>query len=134
MELLKLLKERKSFGKMLWGPGYEAFELLDNSMCDGTRRSLDVGDVLKCKKIKHLEPIDDLKAFKYELVVVTSAGVIVGGISYQEAETVILSKYNPAFKDTTVDLTKAKSMYLVEGFQREMGRKAEARRAQYALS
>ncbi len=134
MQLEEFLINNESFGKKVWGPGYAAFELLDNSMSDGARRGLEVGDILKCKKIKHLEPIDDLKTFKYELVVVTSTGALVGRISHQDGETVILSRYNPAFEVTTVDLTKVKSLYLVEGFQRQMGAKAEARRAQYAVS
>jgi len=127
------LRNIKDFGRKVWGPGYEAFEMLDNSMWDGTRRAVAVGDVLKCKKIEQLNPIIDLKAFKYELLVVTSAGALIGGISHQDGETVILSSYNPTFQDTVIDLTKVESIYLVEGFQRTMGAKAEARRAQYAV-
>ena len=130
MQLEKVLKNNESFGQMVWGPGYEAFEMLDNSMSDGTRRGLEVGDVLKCKKIERLNKIDDLKTFKYELLVVTSTGVLMGGISHQDGEKVILSRYNPAFKDTAINLTKAESIYLVEGFQRDMTPKAAARRAQ----
>lgn len=127
------LRNIKNFGKKVWGPGYEAFEMLDNSMSDGNRKALEVGDVLKCKKIERLNPIIDLNAFKYQLVVVTGAGAIVGRISHQDEESVILSNYNPAFQDTVIDLAKVESMYLVEGFQRTMGAKAEARRAQYAV-
>jgi len=115
---------------MVWGPGYEAFEMLDNSMSEGSRRGIEVGDVLKCKKIKRLKPIGDLKTFKYELVVVTRTRAIVGEISHQDGETVILSRYNPSFEDTVIDLTKVESMYLVEGFQRTMGAEAAAKRAQ----
>lgn len=131
MQLVKYLKNKKSFGQMVWGPGYEAFEMLDNSMWDGTRRAIAGGDVLKCKKIDRLGPIDDLKAFKYELLVVTRAGVLVGGLSHQDGEKVILSRYNPAFKDAAIDLTKVESMYLVEGFQRSVTPTARAKRAQY---
>ena len=102
------------------GREYIYFEMLGDSMCDETKRSLIKGDVLKCLKIDQLDKIKNLKTFKYELVVTTSAGTYVGKLSRQDGNTVFLSKYNPAFQDQVIDLDTAESIYQVMGLSRSI--------------
>ena len=127
MQVEKFLKNNESFGQMVWGPGYEAFEMLDNSMSDGTRRGLELGDILRCREIAEWDSLRDLSKLKYPVVIVASGRALVGIIQQQNGGTVLLSKYNPDYKNKLIDLAKVRIIYQVESFQRDMTPKAASR-------
>ena len=114
----------------VWGPGYHAFELLDDSMFDGTRRSLIKGDLLKCREIENEDRLGDMSSLKCAVVIVTLDRVLVGNISQQDDNTVFLSKYNPAFQGEIIDLDTVESIYRVESFQRSIPRRVKAKKPQ----
>lgn len=97
---------------------YVSFEAKGDSMDDGTRRSIQKGDFLKCREIKSWEKIADLKNLNYPVVVVCDDEIINGRITHQEPGKIILSKYNPLFEAITIHTNTVKTLYLVENIIR----------------
>jgi hypothetical protein len=115
----------------IWGSGIKLFELITDSMDDGTSRAMYIGDILKGRECEQRKKISASEAESYPVVVVTHDSILVGSVTHNEEGAITLSKYNPAFKDVVIDLTKVETIYLIESIQRDMTPKAKAKRAKY---
>ena len=106
------------------GSDYTSFEMFDNAMwCkEGTPESIEVGDILKCREIKHWPVIRDLSALKYPVVIATTKGFGVGWLSCQFKGKTTLTRPCSAHKDLVIQLDKVKALYVIVSHERGLTR------------
>ena len=95
---------------------YQLFCVRDDSMMDGTRHSLCIGDILLCREVLREDWTHGLIGRYPNVVVVTEEGVLLRRLTKHDRkqETISLHSLNRRDEDRTIELKDVKAFFYVE--------------------
>ena len=93
-----------------------AFEVSDDSMCDGTRCSYEPGDMIICRRLPRSHSYTQIHTAHYDFVVIhCTYGPMLRKITCHDPGTGLLTLHplNPRYHDFTIDITDVSHIYHV---------------------
>lgn len=110
------------FVKMGGRENYMAFEVMGNSMDDGSYRAYQDGDIVICKECpSHIVKCNGINTKNKEFVIIHKQGILLKSIVSLDLDngTITLHSFNPLFSDVTLNLEDVMQIWCVEYQQKK---------------